>query len=938
MRIVARLIIGVAVVLILTGAALYVLRKPIAEAAVEQVLVRQRLDRPSVKVVDVGLSRLTLGELRAGGDASRTDLALEGVTLEYDPVALILHGKFTSVAIEHGRVSISANEDGTVEIAGWNRDPDASSGPLPFAHIVITQLDIVTLTPKGPALFDLSGEFDAARGGGFDLSFTSDSAGFSTASLHDASGVLNFQLKPDGAIELGGAVKGSVATPIGAIDDLASDVSGSLASWRSFLGEGVRELSGAVEVVLRSSTIETAAAPALAPLASGSAGIGQIDVGGSFRAEFSGGAFSLSLVGDELALKADQGDLLILRQSGASIYQRKSGVQETSFTALFDARAAKGESTFAASSEDGGPWLINGNASIERLEAAGAKIEGVEGKFEGAYDKGRFVGEADAVSYLAGAQIGRLRISDAPAASALSLTIDMNEKLLTATPKEGACAHVERASILMDGQDMQASVRTASFCPEDAPLVSISWDEDPLTKIEGALDAKSAFYRLGRTVFEGAPPHVDFQLTYKPALQTTHIAGDLSDGRAILNSAFVLSETKGRFSADIVGERLSANAALSSMKVAQNADLEMVAPVSVSGVAQLASEAATFDFNVSTPRGARLGRGEGAHNTATGVGEAVFDSGLIEFAFGLQPDRLIPALKGVVSGASGSTEGKATFSWSPNNLETAAAIKLDNVSFRGPGVAVTRTEGVSGDLVFSSLSPVSTAGEQTLSIAKIDLDALKLENGAMRFSLPGDNTLQIVEAEFPWFGGTIGAYDSSMSIAGQSETTMQIDNVDLSGVLAYIDVEGLSGDGTIEGVLPLTFEDGKARINNGIVSSKGPGVIRYQGKATNAAAQSNEQSALAFEVLRELRFDKLSATLDGPLDGTIGFNILFEGRSDIPVRTGKATQRVDSPVKYRITINAPLLSLIEQAILSTDVKLQIERARQGETEAIEGRN
>ena len=82
--------------------------------------------------------------------------------------------------------------------------------------------------------------------------------------------------------------------------------------------------------------------------------------------------------------------------------------------------------------------------------------------------------------------------------------------------------------------------------------------------------------------------------------------------------------------------------------------------------------------------------------------------------------------------------------------------------------------------------------------------------------------------------------------------------------------------------------------------------------------------------LRDLRFEKLSAIIDGPLDGTLNFKILFDGRSDIPVKTGKETQRVDSPVKYRITINAPLLSLIEQAVLSTNVKLQIERAQKAE--------
>ncbi|HNS87944.1 MAG TPA: YdbH domain-containing protein, partial [Parvularculaceae bacterium] len=215
---------------------------------------------------------------------------------------------------------------------------------------------------------------------------------------------------------------------------------------------------------------------------------------------------------------------------------------------------------------------------------------------------------------------------------------------------------------------------------------------------------------------------------------------------------------------------------------------------------------------------------------------------------------------------------------------------------------------------------------------KIDLDALKLENGAMRFRAPGDNTIEIIEAEFPWFGGTIGAYESKIVVEGRSETTLQIDDVSLAGLLDYIKVEGLSGEGAIEGVLPLSIEGGKARINKGIVSSKGPGVIRYRGKATDAASQSNEQSALAFEILRELRFEKLSSIIDGPLDGAIDFNILFEGRSNIPVRTGDKTQRVDSPVKYRITINAPLLSLIEQAILSTDVKLQTNRARRTEEE------
>jgi hypothetical protein len=559
---------------------------------------------------------------------------------------------------------------------------------------------------------------------------------------------------------------------------------------------------------------------------------------------------------------------------------------------------------------------------------AGVAIAGFEGAFRGDYAANRLEGEADFSTHVVGARIGRLQIKDMPATGKFAIAIDTAEKSLRASSASDACVTIERAGVRMAEQEMEARVDDVLFCPSFAPMIAVRWGADASAGVDGAMTAKKAHYRLGRTIFDGAPPKIDFALDYEPASRTSRISGEIAGGRILLNDALVLTGATGRFGVEIVGEEMSAKAALSSMKIAQSAELEMVAPVAVTGDATLADDIARFDFKVMTPAGAPLGEGEGSHQVKTGKGEAVFDSGVLTFTRGLQPDRLIPALKGVISGASGAAEGRALFQWAPAEMQSSATVSLDDVSFGGPGVAVTRTEGVSGKVVFSSLSPVAAGGEQTISIRRIDLDALKLENGAMRFSLPGDDTLRIVEAEFPWFGGTIGAYDSQMSITGgQAKTTLQIDNVDLSDLLGYIKVDGLSGDGTIEGVLPISFEGGKARVANGILSSKGGGVIRYQGKAADAAAQSNEQSALAFEILRELRFEKLAATIDGPLDGTLNFNILFDGRSDIPVKTGDKTQRVDSPVKYRVTISAPLLSLIEQAILSTDVKLQLERAQ-----------
>lgn len=917
MRIVARFIIGVAVVLLLAAAGLYVLRKPIVEAAAERLLARTGLLNPSVSVRDVDLAQFSFATVRAGADRAAPDLSLDGVVVGYDWLALVFRGKVGSIKVDGGDAVVAIDGKGAVSIAGWSPDPAAKPAPPPFALLSVQNFIAVARTPEGDARVSVDGDFDYAAGGEFRLGVRADKAGFPGVALSAAAGDITLRLGRDGSIGAEGSVKSVVETSIGIARDVDLDLTAALSSWRGFFGEGPRALAGDARVTLKSSSVVMAEAPTET-----------LALSGVLNAAFFADGFAVTLGDGAFRIATDRGDFLELAAGEGPFFERRAGVDRLSLKAVFGGLFAAGAADLAAISDNGGPWRVDAAATLGRQSVAGVSIEGFSGLFRGEYAANRLEGEADISTVVLDAQIGRLQVRDMPATGRFTIAVDAKENSLRASPAGDACVAIERAGFRMAEQDMEARVDDMRLCPSAAPMILIRWDAVASAKVDGAMTAKKAHYRLGKTILDGAPPKIDFELDYEPALQKSRLTGDIAGGRVLLNGALILSDASGRFDVDIAGEEMSATAALSAMKIAQNAELEMVAPVAVTGDATLTDNVARFDFKVMTPAGAPLGDGKGSHQVKTGEGEAVFDSGVLTFARGLQPDRLIPALKGVISGASGAAEGRALFQWTPTEMRSSATVSLDDVSFSGPGVAVTRTEGVSGKIVFSSLAPAATAGEQTISIRKIDLDALKLENGEMRFALPGDDTLRIVEAEFPWFGGTIGAYDSRMSIAGgESKTTLQIDNVDLEDLLGYIKIEGLSGDGTIEGVLPISFEGAKARVANGILSSKGAGVIRYQGKAADAAAQSNEQSALAFEVLRELRFEKLAATIDGPLDGTLNFNILFDGRSDIPVKTGDKTQRVDSPVKYRVTITAPLLSLIEQAVLSTDVKLQLERAQ-----------
>lgn len=936
MRMVARLLVGVFAVLALFAAALFLLRKEAAAAAIEHALAGARIENPDVRVTGFSMTRLVIGSLRAGADPSAPALALNDVVADFNWRELVFEGEINLLTINGGEAVVAIDDKGAFNIAGWSPDPNARRAPPPFRTLKIPALAVTARTPRGDARLNVVGDFDYQKGGEFALALDTARAGMAAASLDEATGEATLGFGADGAIILDGAIKGALATPAGTVRDLAADIEATLASWRGIFGEGSPVLEGGARLTMKSSTLDAATTPTLAPFAGGATPIKTLALTGVLSATIAEGGVALALDGDPLSLVADRGDRLVVEAGEGALYARRGGIETVSLNATLDGPVAAGLVTLAARAENGGPWRIDADAMFDDQKIADVMLGAFSGSFTGDFGDNRLSGVAEFVASVKEAEIGRLQINDMPAAGRADVALDLAAKTLSASPTEEACFAIAKAAFRMAAQDMDARVTDASFCAGAAPLVTVSWNGPTLAHLDGVLNARSARYRLGRTEFDGAPPRVDFTLDYAPSVRTTRARGAITGGRAILNKSLILSESNGLFEAELAGAELSAKAQLASMKIAQNAKPELVAPVAVSGGATLSGDVARFDFAVKTPTGQALGIGEGRHEVRTGRGEAVFSSGAIVFSPALQPDRLFPSLRGVISSATGAADGRVRFEWTPKLSTSTATIELKDVSFGGPGVAVTRTSGVNGTIAFSNLAPAATSGEQMLSIRKIDMDALKLENGAMRFALPGDGTLKIVEAEFPWFSGTIGAYNSQMSIeGGKSETTLQIDNVDLSELLAYLNIEGLSGEGVVEGVLPIVFEGGKASVNSGILSSKGPGVVRYKGDTTDAAAQASDQAALAFDILRELRFEKLAATIDGPLDGTIDFNILFEGRSDIPVRTGGKTQRIDSPVKYRVTIKAPLLSLIEQAALSTNVRMQIDRARKekaGETE------
>jgi len=921
---------GAFAVLALAASLLWVLRAPIVEFAAARAMAGAGLERPSAKFESLRFSHLSLTDVRAGAGEPEADLALSRVRFEFSLVEVLTRGRVKAVALSPGSARIVIDETGAYSLAGWRPDPEARPAPPPYESLTIDGLKIIAATPEGPAAASVSGAFTMSEGGQFDIAFEAERAGFAPASLTGAKGAARLTLAKDGAIDLSGNIAGDVETASGVAKGVDAEVSASLRSWRGFFGDGPRGLQGRAGARVKSSTLDAGSIPSLAAIPSaGAAPVQALTVKGSLLADFSPDGLVVRLVDGPATVTADRGDELTISGGKAGVvYETRGKSGRAQIAARLRGPVASGDGTLDATTADGARWRIDAGASLSEQTIAGVKLGGLSAAFKGEAGGDAVNGRLVYDGLVRSADIGRLRISDMPAAGALDLDVDLKAQTVSASPPQGECLRVDRAGFRLPDQDLDARLALAKFCSDAAPTIAARWGAGARVRLSGALQSADARLRMGKTDFAGLPPRIRFTLDYEAAANTTRASGDFAGGAGVLTGSLKLSEAAGLFEAALAGEALTATATLSTMRIAQAAALELVAPVIVAGEARLQDERATFDFDVKTPRGALLGRGTGKHDVKSGRGEAVFDSGDLVFtAGGLQPDRLIPALKGVISAATGAAGGKAAFSWTPAGVSSSGSAIAKDVSFQGPGVAVTRTEGVAGELAFTSLSPVATAGEQTISIRKIDLDALDLENGFMRFSLPGDDTLHITEAEFPWFGGTIGAYDSTLALSGaSSQTKLQIDNVSLAELLGFFKVDGLSGEGKIEGVLPITFEGGRARIDGGILSAKGGGVISYTGEIAAAAGRANETTQLAFDALRQFRYDALSATVDGPLDGTLRFKVFFEGRSDVSMTTSRGKQTVQSPFIFRVNIDAPLLSLIDQAAVSLDVRRQIESA------------
>lgn len=320
--------------------------------------------------------------------------------------------------------------------------------------------------------------------------------------------------------------------------------------------------------------------------------------------------------------------------------------------------------------------------------------------------------------------------------------------------------------------------------------------------------------------------------------------------------------------------RMAADATVTALRSTQGPP--PFAPLAVSLHAERAGDApVAFTATATGPAGAVI-EATGAHDIAAGTGQAELRLKPVTFRpDGPGPAQLLPRHGARVSGAAGRVAAKGRLEWGAG-LRSSGEVLLENLSATVSPVSVT---GLSGVVKLSSLVPPVVPAGQVLAVKLLDV-GLPLTDGVMHVGLKRSGRLDIDRAEWRWAGGVVRARPFEMSLdAPKGTVELEAEGLDLGAVLAVAAVDGLHGDGTLNGTLPLRVAADSVRLEDGVLEAAGPGALRYDPALPPAFLEGDPGSPTGMlrGALTDFRYDTLKLTVNGTAGGDLTVRLAIHG-------------------------------------------------------------
>jgi hypothetical protein len=325
-----------------------------------------------------------------------------------------------------------------------------------------------------------------------------------------------------------------------------------------------------------------------------------------------------------------------------------------------------------------------------------------------------------------------------------------------------------------------------------------------------------------------------------------------------------------------------------------------------------------FELNAAESKRRVVWHAQGSFDPEAGSGDAKLRMEPVVFAKdGLQPAQLAPQLAGFVKSATGTLEATGRVQYAAGKPRLALELAARDLALETPNA---QFEGVNGTLRLDGPSPFSTPPGQLFSIGRTRF-GLDLTDGVVSAQLRPDGVVVIEKAEWHTLGGRVFTAGSVDPEAPHQALVLEAENLDFAQLLALVDLEGLSGEGLLDGRLPIDRSAEAIEIRGGVLRARPGARIRYH---PAAGVASLKQSERGFELLlgafEDLTVETLVLELDGDANGTMKLVLHLVGVNP-EFQDGR-------PLHYNLSIESRLADLLRKGAAVYKLPQEIEERLQ----------
>jgi hypothetical protein len=353
----------------------------------------------------------------------------------------------------------------------------------------------------------------------------------------------------------------------------------------------------------------------------------------------------------------------------------------------------------------------------------------------------------------------------------------------------------------------------------------------------------------------------------------------------------------GRVVVQQAAGKLRVTATVGHAQVLDMAPQKRFNPLQVGGRAGVADGVFTADLRFATPAGQPVATAALRHDTVRSKGGLTLDTSALVFADnGLQPSQLSPLAEVLGGPVRGQARFVGRFAWTPESVESDGTLSVKDLDF---GSSLGRVSGLKGDIVFTSLSPLTAAPSQTLHAAAVAA-AVPLTGLTASFALDG-KALTVSSGEAAVGGGKVRVETLEVPLAADRPISgvLVVEGVQLHDLVEASPFgDRMDLDARVSGHVPFQSQAGKIQIAGADLHAIQPGRLSISRQALTATAAGGSVSAstgavapvqpndtftdFAYQAMENLAFDKLDAGIDSRSDGRLGILAHIVGRHDPP--------------------------------------------------------